>query len=261
MIQQPELGKKIAHYRKAKGLTQEELVEKCNVSVRTLQRIEAGEVTPRAYTVKLIFDALELDFDSTQNSPQGSKQGLLKRWLEQFYISFLDLFNLKTNTMKKISILSLMLTSILFGIFTLIGNAQNKNGKATPITENKGIINQSDVKMIDGSISCTSCFYDDDDFVGYGVKFKKDGVSVNVQLLKLNTKTGKFNAGFIKGVLFPNKVEVNANKDWINKKRINFEAEDSLHTYDNKLVLKGNAKLRSPQNELIEANEIVIYLK
>jgi len=46
MIQQPELGKKIADFRKSKGFTQEELVEKCNLSVRTLQRIEVGEVTP-----------------------------------------------------------------------------------------------------------------------------------------------------------------------------------------------------------------------
>jgi len=36
-MNQPDLGKKIAELRKAKGLTQEELVEKCNLSVRTLQ--------------------------------------------------------------------------------------------------------------------------------------------------------------------------------------------------------------------------------
>ena len=52
MIQQPELGKKVLDLRKAKGITQEELVEKCNLSVRTLQRIESGEVTPRPITVK-----------------------------------------------------------------------------------------------------------------------------------------------------------------------------------------------------------------
>ena len=54
-MNQPDLGKKIAELRKAKGFTQEELVEKCNLSVRTLQRIESGEVTPRSYTVKIIF--------------------------------------------------------------------------------------------------------------------------------------------------------------------------------------------------------------
>jgi transcriptional regulator with XRE-family HTH domain len=43
---QPKLGKKIAALRKSNGLTQEELVEKCKLNVRTLQRIEAGEVIP-----------------------------------------------------------------------------------------------------------------------------------------------------------------------------------------------------------------------
>ena len=65
MIQQPELGKKIADLRKAKGLTQEDLVEKCNINVRTLQRIESGEVTPRTYTIRLIFEALDISFDKS----------------------------------------------------------------------------------------------------------------------------------------------------------------------------------------------------
>lgn len=50
IMRQPELGKKILELRKEKGLTQEELVEKRNISVRTLQRIETGEVTPRVFT-------------------------------------------------------------------------------------------------------------------------------------------------------------------------------------------------------------------
>ncbi len=63
-MKQPELGKKISEWRKAKGLTQEELVEKCNLNVRTIQRIEAGEVTPRSYTIKAILDALEVETSS-----------------------------------------------------------------------------------------------------------------------------------------------------------------------------------------------------
>ncbi len=62
-MKQPELGKKISELRKAKGLTQEELVEKCNISVRTIQRIETGEVTPRSYTVKTIFTALDYELE------------------------------------------------------------------------------------------------------------------------------------------------------------------------------------------------------
>ena len=61
-MQQPELGHKIQNWRKAKGLTQEELVEKCNLNVRTLQRIEAGEVLPRSYTIKSILEVLNVDF-------------------------------------------------------------------------------------------------------------------------------------------------------------------------------------------------------
>ena len=63
-MKQPELGKKISELRKAKGLTQEELVEKCNISVRTIQRIETGDVTPRMYTIKTILAALDHDFDA-----------------------------------------------------------------------------------------------------------------------------------------------------------------------------------------------------
>lgn len=87
MIQQPELGKKIADYRKVKGLTQEELVEKCNLSVRTLQRIEAGEVTPRTYTIKLIFEALEISIDNSFDTNLMDNKGLTLKRLEQFYIS------------------------------------------------------------------------------------------------------------------------------------------------------------------------------
>ncbi|WP_206430283.1 helix-turn-helix domain-containing protein [Flavobacterium ustbae] len=127
MIQQPELGKKIADYRKSKGFTQEELVEKCNLSVRTLQRIEAGEVTPRSYTVRLIFEVLELDFENSLQSQNENKRRT-KKWLEQVYISFIDLFNLKTNTMKKISILSLAIIVIVWGFSSLTNQifAQSK---------------------------------------------------------------------------------------------------------------------------------------
>ena len=60
-MKQPELGKRISELRKGKGLTQEELVEQCNINVRTIQRIEAGEVNPRSYTVKIILEVLGED--------------------------------------------------------------------------------------------------------------------------------------------------------------------------------------------------------
>lgn len=62
-MKQPDLGKKLSELRKARGLTQEELVERCNVSVRTIQRIETGEVMPRSYTVRTIVAALDYSFE------------------------------------------------------------------------------------------------------------------------------------------------------------------------------------------------------
>lgn len=66
-MKQPELGKIITNLRNEKGLTQEELVEKCNISVRTIQRIEAGEVTPRSFTIKTILTALDYDLDKIKS--------------------------------------------------------------------------------------------------------------------------------------------------------------------------------------------------
>lgn len=82
-MQQPELGQQLAALRKQQNLTQEELVEKSHVSVRTIQRIEAGEVLPRLSTVKILWRALgaEYTFNTTHpthmqtvNHPQHQHQ-------------------------------------------------------------------------------------------------------------------------------------------------------------------------------------------
>ena len=49
--------------RLAKGLTQKELSEKSNISVRSIQRIERGEITPRSYTIKTLAEILGLSYD------------------------------------------------------------------------------------------------------------------------------------------------------------------------------------------------------
>lgn len=58
-----ELDQKIVHARKQKGLTQEQLADLANVTVRTIQRIESAESTPRAYTLKAIASALDISFE------------------------------------------------------------------------------------------------------------------------------------------------------------------------------------------------------
>jgi uncharacterized Tic20 family protein len=61
-MNQPELGVKVADLRQQMGLTQEQLAERCDVSSRSIQRIESGEVDPRAYTLKCLSEALDFDF-------------------------------------------------------------------------------------------------------------------------------------------------------------------------------------------------------
>jgi len=255
-MNQPDLGKKIAELRKAKGFTQEELVEKCNLSVRTLQRIESGEVTPRSYTLRLIFTNLEYSYD---DSFEKNKNGFfLFHWLEQLYRYVFDLFNLKTKTMKKISILTIMLSS-LFLIATAINNSQDPNLAKSDINETN--LEQPDQKdLVFSNFYCENCFEDNNDLIGHGVSFKTNGVTIKMDLIKLNKVSREFNCGMIQGKLLENKVEVMCPKELTNDESVTLLAED-INKLEDKIVLKGNASLKSADGDLIEADEIVIIYK
>lgn len=118
-MNQPELGKKILELRQSKGLTQGELAENCNLSLRTVQRIESAEVTPRSHTIKVILSSLDYDLNNSSlnlSNDLPGKDYLIKAWLELFSKYVLELFNLKTNTMKKLSVLSLVVIVITIGL-------------------------------------------------------------------------------------------------------------------------------------------------
>ncbi len=82
-MQQPELGSKIAQLRKEKGYTQEDLAAKCNMNVRSIQRIEKGEVEPRPYTLKILSDILEYQFLVRDQNDERTKN----IWLAFMHIS------------------------------------------------------------------------------------------------------------------------------------------------------------------------------
>ena len=60
-MKQPDLGLKVSELRKENGFTQEQLAEFCEVTPRTIQRIESGEVEPRAFTRNSLSNVLEFD--------------------------------------------------------------------------------------------------------------------------------------------------------------------------------------------------------
>lgn len=141
-MKQPELGKRIADLRKAKGLTQDELVNKCNITVRTLQRIESGSVTPRSYTVRMIFAALDYDINNLlESEPENRLFNTFQHKSEQFLKNVIDMFNLKTNTMRKISILSAIAFSLSFGLFFICSEtkAQKTDKDKFVISNGRGI--------------------------------------------------------------------------------------------------------------------------
>ena len=96
-------------------MTQEELAEKTEVSTRTIQRIENGEVDPRAYTLQMISKALEVDYNMfLENEPdeeQEIQQVNTNNWLGLLHISsFIPLifptvliWNLKKDKIKGMS--------------------------------------------------------------------------------------------------------------------------------------------------------------
>ncbi len=71
---------KLIELREKLNLTQEELSEKSNVSVRTIQRIEAGQ-KPKGHTLKALIKALNVDehfFSDAGNSIENHNYPIIK---------------------------------------------------------------------------------------------------------------------------------------------------------------------------------------
>lgn len=83
--------------RERKHLTQEELAEQSGLSVRTIQRIEAGQ-KPKGHTAKVLAQTLGMDLSSF-NSPEHPKEvvdyALVKRInLSSAFVCFIPLLNI-----------------------------------------------------------------------------------------------------------------------------------------------------------------------
>ena len=90
-MKQPEFGIKMNEIRNQKSITQKELSELCKIDIRTIQRIESGEVTPRISTVKLIANALSCDM-GIFNGDQENTSSLPNKVLLALFITGLIYF-------------------------------------------------------------------------------------------------------------------------------------------------------------------------
>jgi transcriptional regulator with XRE-family HTH domain len=147
-MEQPDLGKELTRIRILKGITQEELALKSKVTIRTIQRIESGAVNPRSYTVRAVSEVLDYDFyteyetkfkgENLNNELNGENLLVNKIWSKDF-------FNLKTNTMSKLFILTVILSLGGFGIKSLTNiGVQN----VQQLTDNVEKVNMSTSKKV-----------------------------------------------------------------------------------------------------------------
>lgn len=84
-----ETGKLIKNLRIKKGMTQEELADQTELSTRTIQRIENGEVDPRSYSLQMIAKALEVEYDIFLENE--SEQEIEKNKKDRFNLGMLHL--------------------------------------------------------------------------------------------------------------------------------------------------------------------------
>ncbi len=139
-MKQPELGRKVSEIRNLIGLTQDELSKNCQLSLRTIQRIESGIVNPRSYTLKIIGDKLDFNFYSVKR--KSKRLSFLKDWRNFIINRVIQFFNLKTSTMKKLSVLSVTSGLLGFCLFLLMTSSEAKGVKDEKFTKTKsrGII-------------------------------------------------------------------------------------------------------------------------
>ena len=130
-----DFGKKLIEVRNSKGLTQDEVAEKCNVTVRTIQRIESGTVKPRAFTMKIISEVLGFDFFETSNTGYDVD-------IKFKNSNRKDLFNLKTNAMKKISILATSSLIIGLAVFIFVSESKAQSNSGNELSSSINVENR-----------------------------------------------------------------------------------------------------------------------
>ncbi len=75
------INENLAYQRKLKGYTQEELSEKTTVGVRTIQRIEKGDVQPHLQTVKLLAIGLEVEVEDLIVLDNPNEEVVKRKWM------------------------------------------------------------------------------------------------------------------------------------------------------------------------------------
>jgi DNA-binding XRE family transcriptional regulator len=185
-MEQLEFRKQLIEYRKLNKLTQAELAEVCGINKRTIQRIETNAVTPRLSTIKIITQILgEEHFISTNTGLVQNKMNQ-KSNPQSLMWSFKDLFNLKTHTMKKISILS----SVALLLIILFSNSfELKANESYPPTNKTLTILRNE----DNSIKFVSVWFNHTLNLDSLIRLKKNLLNIGIKVEYKMMKFGELN--------------------------------------------------------------------
>ncbi len=85
------IAKKISETRKIQGLTQEELADKSQINLRTIQRIENCESEPRGKTLNLICDVLKIDIEELVTDNYSGTDGIGTKITNGLFLLVLNL--------------------------------------------------------------------------------------------------------------------------------------------------------------------------
>lgn len=75
------LSENLIYQRKLKGYTQEELSDRTTVGVRTIQRIEKGDVQPHLQTVKLLAVGLDVEVEDLIVLDNPNEEVIQRKWM------------------------------------------------------------------------------------------------------------------------------------------------------------------------------------
>lgn len=75
------LSENLIYQRKLKGYTQEDLSDKTTVGVRTIQRIEKGDVKPHLQTIKLLAVGLDVNVDDLIVLDNPNEEVVQRKWM------------------------------------------------------------------------------------------------------------------------------------------------------------------------------------
>lgn len=169
--------------------------------------------------------------------------------------------------MKKISILTVMLSAIVFGIFAVSTKLSAQNSDLQK-QKAKKVEKKVERDLVFTDFSCHGCTEKKGLMIGRDVSFKLNGIKVsNLKLIIIDKATREFDALFVVGKFSERLVEVDYPKDILVDATLKYSA-DNIKESDSKIILKGKSKIidlndkdNPNDDETIEADEIIITLK